>query len=270
MRPSLYVSLCALALVFAFTLAGAAFARQPLRPDQPVPVKSLRALVNHYRALTWSYQRVARVKRTPTSYSDRRSKDRAYLQWQIDRWTGRSYRAQRQAVTLLRRRFRVALPAAPSLHARLYRRVSYTKRLTLRLKKIYPGHVTRSFASAEAETDRATLRLWQDRSAVAAIAVAQHATVEPAVPAIPAYLLQAFTCIHGFEGSWSANTGNGYYGGLQMDLGFQSLYGPEYLARWGTADHWPAWAQIQAAVRAYQSGRGFGPWPNTARYCGLL
>ena len=55
-----------------------------------------------------------------------------------------------------------------------------------------------------------------------------------------------------------------------MNLAFQSLYGPEFLARWGTADNWPAWAQLQAAVRAYQSGRGFTPWPNTAHFCGLL
>ena len=77
-------------------------------------------------------------------------------------------------------------------------------------------------------------------------------------------------CIHHYEGAWNSNTGNGYYGGLQMDLTFQSLYGAEFLNRWGTADNWPVWAQLQSAVRAYQSGRGFGPWPNTARACGLI
>ena len=55
-----------------------------------------------------------------------------------------------------------------------------------------------------------------------------------------------------------------------MDLTFQSRYGPEFLARWGTADRWPPWAQLRAATRAYQSGRGFTPWPNTARFCGLI
>ena len=30
-----------------------------------------------------------------------------------------------------------------------------------------------------------------------------------------------------------------------------------------TADEW-------AAERAHHSGRGFYPWPNTARYCGLI
>jgi hypothetical protein len=83
-------------------------------------------------------------------------------------------------------------------------------------------------------------------------------------------LVLSFGCIHHYEGAWNANTGNGYYGGLQMDLDFQKTYGGEFLARWGTADNWPIWAQIQAAVRAYRSGRGFNPWPNTARACGLL
>lgn len=87
---------------------------------------------------------------------------------------------------------------------------------------------------------------------------------------IPANLLNAFTCIHRFEGAWNANTGNGYYGGLQMDIGFQSTYGSDFMSKWGTADNWPIWAQLQAAARAYSSGRGFNPWPNTARACGLI
>jgi Transglycosylase-like domain len=82
-------------------------------------------------------------------------------------------------------------------------------------------------------------------------------------------LYEKWRCIHEHEGAWNANTGNGYYGGLQMDMGFQRAYGPEHMDRWGTADHWPVWAQLQAAERAYAS-RGFGPWPNTARMCGLL
>lgn len=83
------------------------------------------------------------------------------------------------------------------------------------------------------------------------------------------WLYNSFRCIHRYEGAWNANTSNGYYGGLQMDLGFQGTYGAEFMRRWGTADQWPPWAQIIAAERAYQSGRGFGPWPNTARTCGF-
>ena len=79
----------------------------------------------------------------------------------------------------------------------------------------------------------------------------------------------AWLCIHSHEGAWNADTGNGYFGGLQMDRDFQRTYGPEFMARWGTANNWPVWAQIMAADRAHKV-RGFQPWPNTARFCGLL
>jgi hypothetical protein len=80
----------------------------------------------------------------------------------------------------------------------------------------------------------------------------------------------AWACIHRGEGSWDANTGNGYYGGLQMNLGFQTSWGPEFYRQWGTADNWPPWAQMAAAQRAHDSGLGYSPWPNTARMCGLF
>jgi len=76
-------------------------------------------------------------------------------------------------------------------------------------------------------------------------------------------------CIHSHEGAWN-DPNAPYYGGLQMDYQFQSTYGPELLRYYGTADKWPIWAQLLVAERAYHSGRGFHPWPNTARYCGLL
>jgi hypothetical protein len=81
--------------------------------------------------------------------------------------------------------------------------------------------------------------------------------------------LREWLCIHSYEGSWT-DTGAPYYGGLQMDLEFQATYGPELLKKKGTADHWTPLEQIWVAERAYRSGRGFYPWPNTARYCGLL
>ena len=81
-------------------------------------------------------------------------------------------------------------------------------------------------------------------------------------------------CIHRYERhprqGWATRTGNGYYGGLQMDIHFQRAYGPELLRRKGTADKWTAVEQMWVAERAYRSGRGFYPWPNTARYCGLI
>jgi hypothetical protein len=83
------------------------------------------------------------------------------------------------------------------------------------------------------------------------------------------YLVDAFNCVHQGEGAWNANTGNGYYGGLQMDVGFQSTYGRDLLSAKGTADHWTPAQQIAVAIEAHAT-RGFWPWPNTARTCGLL
>jgi Transglycosylase-like domain len=82
--------------------------------------------------------------------------------------------------------------------------------------------------------------------------------------------LAEWLCIHRYEGSWTANTGNGYYGGLQMDIRFQQAYGGSLLRLKGTADRWSPLEQMWVAERAHRSGRGFTPWPNTARMCGLL
>jgi hypothetical protein len=76
-------------------------------------------------------------------------------------------------------------------------------------------------------------------------------------------------CIHRFEGSWS-DSGDPYWGGLQMDRGFMSTYAPSFLLRKGWADHWTPLEQMWVAERAHRSGRGYGPWPNTARFCGLM
>ena len=80
---------------------------------------------------------------------------------------------------------------------------------------------------------------------------------------------EAWLCIHQYEGSWS-DPGAPYYGGLQMDIGFQETYGPSLLQRKGTADNWTPLEQMWVAERALQSGRGFYPWPNAARLCGLI
>ena len=55
-----------------------------------------------------------------------------------------------------------------------------------------------------------------------------------------------------------------------MDISFQRTYGAHLLRRKGTADHWTPLEQMWVAERAYRSGRGFYPWPNTARHCGLI
>jgi hypothetical protein len=79
----------------------------------------------------------------------------------------------------------------------------------------------------------------------------------------------AWRCIQRHEGSWN-DPSPPYFGGLQMDLTFQRLYGSELLRRKGTAENWTPVEQMWVAERAYRAGRGFYPWPNTARYCGLL
>ncbi|MGN6798177.1 MAG: transglycosylase family protein [Gaiellaceae bacterium] len=265
MRFPIPLSIAALAGLITFALAGAAFARETVRPARPVAIPALRQVVEHYRTLTWTFERAASVQRTPTSFSYRHSVDREYLQWTIDTWTRRASLARDAALRRVHTRLAVAIPKPPLLHSSLSRRVSYTRRLTLELRHIYPGTVTKRFAQAHGKTGPATLRLWQRRLAAATLQVLQHGH-RP----LPRALTSAFQCIHHYEGAWDSNTGNGYYGGLQMDRRFQSLYGADFVAKWGTADNWPAWAQLQVAVRAYRAGRGFYPWPNTARACGLI
>lgn len=264
MRIFCGLSLGGLVLALAFTLGGAASARTTVRPVEP-SVAELRAVADHYRSLTWTYQRAALARTTPTTFSYRHSASRTYLRWTIGVWTVRSYRAHVRALARIRHRLRVRLPHAAPIHASLARRLASERRLALKLERIYPGHAPRRARTVSVGSATRALLLWQSREAAAALRVAVHAH-----PALPAQLVSAFGCIHSYEGAWTSNTGNGYYGGLQMDLAFQRLYGAEFLRRWGTADNWPAWAQLSAAVSAYRAGRGFWPWPNSARICGLI
>jgi hypothetical protein len=263
-----FLVLAAVAVAIAAGAVGVARAAHANRPSDPSPsLTTLRVLVNHYRTVTWEFEQAAHVSRQPSSFAERHTRDRTYLRWAIDRWTSRAYRARSEALRSLERRFAVRLPAPPRLRARLPATLAYDRRLALALRSIYPGRPSRTFAAVRGPSSKALLRLWQLRSASAALAVSRHADRRAH---ISTWLAQAFTCIHRYEAAWNANTGNGYYGGLQMDLSFQSLYGGRYLQRYGTADRWPVWAQLEVAARAYSSGRGFWPWPSTARACGLL
>jgi hypothetical protein len=88
-------------------------------------------------------------------------------------------------------------------------------------------------------------------------------------PTVEQWLWDAFLCIHRYEGAWN-DPNPPYWGGLQMDMDFMRTYGPELLKAKGTADNWTPAEQMAVAIKAYRSGRGFHPWPNTARKCGLL
>lgn len=75
------------------------------------------------------------------------------------------------------------------------------------------------------------------------------------------------------SGRWTCNTGNGYYGGLQMDDTFEHTYNPIASKKWGHANNWPINSQIFAADRAYHgfwniSARGLVPWPWSNRHYG--
>lgn len=83
--------------------------------------------------------------------------------------------------------------------------------------------------------------------------------------------LRDWVCIHEREASWTANTGNGYHGGLQMGWDFMRAWGRDMLAKYRGrgAEAWTPREQMVVAERARKQ-RGYRPWPNTARACGLL
>lgn len=77
-------------------------------------------------------------------------------------------------------------------------------------------------------------------------------------------------------GNWSINTGNGYYGGLQMDMSFWWSYASRVTVvheDGSTSEELVAARpdlaskaeQIAAAERARDSGRGYRPWPVCGR-----
>lgn len=106
-----------------------------------------------------------------------------------------------------------------------------------------------------AHAAQAFARKWH-RRAIAARRLAHHPP-----------RLEAWNCIHHYEGSWT-DPNAPYWGGLQMDYSFQNAYGHWLLQHRGTADHWTRLQQIWAGVRAWRV-RGFEPWAGTAHLCGV-
>lgn len=99
-----------------------------------------------------------------------------------------------------------------------------------------------------------------------------HARAERAktLATIPAGLKSDLLCIHSYEGSWTAYNAAGYYGGLQADWNFMRAYGRTFLRLHHGRDarFWSPTEQLHMAWKGYKA-RGFSPWPNTARDCGL-
>jgi hypothetical protein len=142
--------------------------------------------------------------------------------------------------------------AVPSIDARLVRRI----RANVWRWEAVMGSGRAHFFGAALRTPRA-LSYWRRQ----ALFIRRRAGSPP-------HRL-GWLCIHRYEGSWH-DSGDPYWGGLQMDRGFMQTYAPRVLLRRGWANHWTPLEQMWVAERAHRSGRGYSAWPNTARFCGLL
>ena len=145
--------------------------------------------------------------------------------------------------------------------AGLVRQIHHYRRITWHWQSVMGVRHTPSTRAATKDPSHVFKRwvrdLWKRR--------AHHALLRAAHPPHKA----GWLCIHRYEGAWS-DPNPPYYGGLQMDLSFQRTYGRMLLRRKGTANNWTPLEQMWVAEHAYRSGRGYYPWPNTARSCGLI
>ena len=234
---------------------------------QAAPVPSCASLASTTTAAHLDVRARRALKRTPTPRSYRRSR-RPAVPAVVDRHLdapGLPRPDGRRSLLDPPQARGARCPRPPAPRAAL-RRVSYSRRLTLSLRRIYPGHVTRRL---RAPGPRPTARRCGSGSGAAPLLPLRSPGTQPA----PVHGELAARLVHvhpSLRGRLDANTGNGYYGGLQMDRASSASTGRNSSQRWGTADNWPVWAQLQAAVRAYSVGPRLHPWPNTARACGLL
>jgi|SRR5215831_15116268 len=83
----------------------------------------------------------------------------------------------------------------------------------------------------------------------------------------PSWWYRQAMCVHRGEGAWNANTGNGFYGGMQFMHGTWVSNGGRRFAEYPHRA-----TPVQQLIVAYWLWRraGWRPWPNTARACGLL
>lgn len=146
-----------------------------------------------------------------------------------------------------------AEPAPPPTPEELQAKAERDKarRYARRLESVVHRQVTR----AERNERRLKRARWTFRRALGTSPIGNH------------WLESAFECIHRYEGSWS-DSGDPYWGGLQMDWSFMRAYGAPFLRAFGPANRWPRSVQLAVAIEAWTS-RGFGPWPNTRKECGL-
>ena len=65
-------------------------------------------------------------------------------------------------------------------------------------------------------------------------------------------------------GNWAINTGNGYYGGLQFNIGTWQAYGGSGLPSSASRE-----TQIAIATKVRDANGGYGAWPGCAAKLGL-
>ena len=65
-------------------------------------------------------------------------------------------------------------------------------------------------------------------------------------------------------GNWAINTGNGYYGGLQFNVGTWQAYGGSGLPSDASRE-----TQIAIATKVRNASGGYGAWPGCAAKLGL-
>ena len=140
------------------------------------------------------------------------------------------------------------------------------QRITWRWQRVMSAPLTRSSATARRIQSLAYRRWVRDLWRRRATRVRRLAQNPPHK--------DAWLCLHRYERhpaqGWSTNTGNGFYGGLQMNWRFMETYGAKLLRQKGPANRWSALEQMWVGERALRAGRGFYPWPNSARACGLI
>jgi hypothetical protein len=140
------------------------------------------------------------------------------------------------------------------------------QRITWRWQRVMGTPLTRSSGTAR-RIQNATYRRWvRDLWRRRALHTRRKAQSPPHKPAWLCIYVHERHPAHG----WRTRTGNGFYGGLQMDRTFMAMYGGRLLRTKGTADRWTPLEQMWVGERALRAGRGFHPWPRSARACGLI
>src|SRR6185436_13142983 len=162
--------------------------------------------------------------RLRTRQAGRNQRPKAFAEgltpWRVRRPPHLGGRMRRIILFLLACVVALALNAASALaqasradQQRVLRKIAYYRTAAWRLQTLTMHRRTTSTGAAWRRHDYGfrlhVLHGWRHRAA----AVWRIALHPPN--------LRSWECIHRGEGAWRSNTGNGYYGGLQMDLEFQ-------------------------------------------------